>query len=237
MKVHVFCTLPRVLDSPIDGGIIRKARDSGALELLVWDMHELSPDPHHKIDDCPYGGGPGMVLRVDVVEAALEAALGDDPEAVKKRMPVVLLTPQGERFTQEVARELVGGEELAFICGRYEGVDERVRDYLVSRELSLGDFVLSGGEIAAAAVIEALARLLPGVLGNEESLAEESFSDGLLEYPQYTRPASHHGRVVPEILLSGDHARIKEWRGVKALERTRERRPDLLPGRGADPES
>lgn len=228
VKAHVFCTLPALLGSPLEAGTIKRARDTGTLEVVVHDLHALSPDPHHKIDDCPYGGGPGMVLRVDVVARALEAVFGEDAGPVRDRMPVVLLTPQGERFDQLAARSLADVEELAFICGRYEGVDERVRDHLVSHELSLGDFVLSGGEIAAAAVLEAVARLLPGVLGNEESLAEESFSAGLLEYPHYTRPASFRGWEVPVVLLSGDHARIGAWRRERARERTRERRPDLL---------
>ena len=229
VKAHVFCALPSILDSPLEAGIVGRARDSGALEVPVHDLHLLSPDAHHKIDDSPYGGGPGMVLRVDVVSHALETVFGGDAGLVRERMPVVLLTPQGERFDQPAVRAFARFAELAFICGRYEGVDERVRERLVSHELSLGDFVLSGGEIAAAAVLEAIARLLPGVLGNEESLAEESFSSGLLEYPHYTRPASFRGWEVPEVLLSGDHARIREWRRDEARRRTMERRPDLLP--------
>lgn len=230
VKAHIFCALPSMLESPVKAGIVGRARESGALEVMVHDLHELSPDSHHKIDDSPYGGGAGMVLRVDVVACALESVFGVDAASLRDRVPVILLTPQGERFDQGTARTLAGTAEFALICGRYEGVDERVRDNLVSGELSIGDFVLSGGEIAAAVVLETVARLLPGVLGNEESLAEESFSAGLLEYPHYTRPAAWRGHEVPEVLLSGDHARIKAWRAEKALERTRERRPDLLPG-------
>ena len=228
MRVHVFCALPVMLDSPVREGIIGRAREAGAIEVLVHDLHELSPDPHHKIDDCPYGGGPGMVLRVDIVAHALRAVFGIEPEEVRNRIPVALLTPQGRRFDQAAARNLSECGELALICGRYEGVDERVRAHLVSLEISLGDFVLSGGEIAAAVIIEALARLLPGVVGNERSLDEESFSAGLLEYPQYTRPAVFLGWQVPEVLISGDHARIRRWREGAAIERTRDRRPDLL---------
>ncbi len=228
MKVHVFSALPEVLTSPVESGILKRAREAGALEVVVHDLHALSDDPHHKVDDCPYGGGPGMVLRVDVVTHAIESVLPGPAERLKEKMPVILLTPQGERFDQAAARSLAESETLAFICGRYEGVDERVREHIASMEISLGDFVLAGGEIAAAAVIESVARLLPGVLGNEESLAEESFARPMLEYPQYTRPAEYRGWEVPEVLTSGDHARIREWREQQALMRTRERRPDLL---------
>lgn len=228
MKAHVFCALPEVLASPLASGTIKRAREAGALEVFVHDLHELSPDAHHKADDTPYGGGPGMVLRVDVVAHAIQSVFGGDAEELKERFEVILLTPQGHRFDQAQARELASEETLVFLCGRYEGVDERVREFLAGREISLGDFVLAGGEIAAAAVLEAVARLLPGVLGNEESLAEESFARPLLEYPQYTRPADWRGRMVPEVLVSGDHGRIRAWREEKARERTRERRPDLL---------
>jgi tRNA (guanine37-N1)-methyltransferase len=228
LKAHLFCTLPDMLTSPLQTGVLKKARVAGLLEVLLHDLHELSPDPHHKADDCPYGGGPGMVLRVDVVANALEFVFGTDAARVKERMPVVLLTPQGRRLDQDLVRLLADEESIAFICGRYEGVDERVREHLSSLEVSLGDFVLAGGELAAAAVLEAIARLLPGVLGNVRSLEEESFMGHLLEYPQYTRPSSYRGWEVPEVLLSGDHGRIGEWRAEQALERTKARRPDLL---------
>lgn len=228
MKAHVFSALPEVLSSPVDSGVLKRAREAGALEVVVHDLHALSHDPHHKVDDCPYGGGPGMVLRVDVVAHAIESVFPGPAERLKDDVPVILLTPQGERFDQATAAELAGEETLVLICGRYEGVDERVREHIASREISLGDFVLAGGEIAAAAVIEAVARLLPGVLGNEESLEEESFARPLLEYPQYTRPAEYRGWEVPDVLTSGDHGRIKEWREQQAVKRTRERRPDLL---------
>jgi tRNA (guanine37-N1)-methyltransferase len=233
MKIHVFSALPEALASPLAVGVLGRAREAGILDVAVHDLHELSPDPHHKVDDTTYGGGPGMVLRVDVVTHAMESVFGGDAAELRDRLPVILLTPQGERFDQAMARSLAGEETLVLLCGRYEGVDERIRLHLAGREISLGDFVLSGGEVAAAAVIEAVARLLPGVLGNEESLAEESFARPLLEYPHYTRPASFRGWEVPEVLTSGNHARIKEWREEKARERTRERRPDL----GSDPGS
>jgi len=230
LEAHIFCALPDVLTSPLESGVLGKARERGALEVRVHDLHALSPDPHGKIDDCPYGGGPGMVLRVDVVAHALEEVFGVDAGEVRQRLPVILLTPQGRKFDQKTARRLAGEKRLAMICGRYEGVDERVREHLAGEELSLGDFVLSGGEIAAAVVLEAVARLLPGALGNEESLAEESFSGPLLEYPHYTRPAACRGWDVPEVLTSGDHGRIAEWRRQRSLEVTRSRRPDLLEG-------
>lgn len=168
-----------------------------------------------------------MVLRVDVIAHALEEVFGGDAAELRERVPVILLTPQGERFDQSTARRLAGEETLVFICGRYEGVDERVRQHIAGSEISLGDFILAGGEIAAAAVIEAVARLLPGVLGNRESLLEESFAGPRLEYPQYTRPAAFRGWRVPDVLTSGNHARIREWRQERSAERTRERRPDL----------
>jgi tRNA (guanine37-N1)-methyltransferase len=219
-----------MLASPLSAGIVKRAADAGAIEVHVHDLHALSPDPHHKVDDCPYGGGPGMVLRVDVVAHALESIFDADAASLRDRFPVILLTPQGERFDQAKAKALSGEDTLVFICGRYEGVDERIREHIAGQEISLGDFVLSGGEIAAATILEAMARLLPGALGNEESLSEESFAAGRLEYPHYTRPADFRDWGVPDVLTSGDHARIKAWRDEQALERTRERRPDLLDG-------
>ena len=228
MKVHVFCALPEALVSPLEAGVLGRAREAGILDVEVHDLHELSQDPHHKVDDCPYGGGPGMVLRVDVVAHALQTVFGMEAWKVKEKHLVALLTPQGERFDQKAARALAREETLVLLCGRYEGVDERIREHLAGLEISLGDFVLSGGEVAAAVIIEAVARMLPGVLGNEESLAEESFAGPLLEYPHYTRPADFNGWKVPEVLTGGDHGRIREWRRQQALERTRTRRPDLL---------
>ena len=169
-----------------------------------------------------------MVLRVDVVAHALESVFAGDAAELKCRFPVILLTPQGERFDQALARSLSEEQALVLLCGRYEGVDERIREHLAGQEISIGDYVLSGGEMAAAVVIEAVARLLPGVLGNEGSLAEESFARPLLEYPHYTRPASYRGWDVPQVLTSGDHGRVRKWREEKALERTKRRRPDLL---------
>ncbi|MDD5448626.1 MAG: tRNA (guanosine(37)-N1)-methyltransferase TrmD [Actinomycetota bacterium] len=234
MKAHIFCVLPSVLSSPLETGMIGRARELDALEVMVHDLHELSPDSHHKIDDSPYGGGPGMVLRVDVVAHAFEKVFEVEAHKVKEHLPVVLFTPQGEEFNQKMARFLASQETIAFLCGRYEGVDERIREHIASYEVSLGDFVIAGGEIAAAVVLEAVVRLLPGVVGNKESLVEESFTDGLLEYPQYTRPASFKGWKVPEVLLRGNHAEIERWRREESLKRTRQRRPDLFSRRECD---
>jgi len=228
LEAHVFCALPEMLASPLATGVIKRAADAGAIEVHVHDLHTLSPDPHHKVDDCPYGGGPGMVLRVDVVAHALETAFDVPAESLREKFPVILLTPQGKPFDQQAARGLAAEETLVFICGRYEGVDDRVREHIAGREISLGDFVLSGGEIAAATILEAVARLLPGALGNALSLEQESFAGPRLEYPHYTRPAVYRGWKVPDVLVSGDHGRIAKWREERALERTRERRPDLL---------
>ncbi len=228
LKFHVFCAIPETIKSVFETGVIRKAVDTGVLRVFLHDLHALSPEPHGKIDDYPYGGGPGMILRVDVVAHALEKVFCKDATDIGKLMPVILLSPQGERFTQEMAISFVSFSEIVFICGRYEGVDERVREYIATKEVSIGDFILSGGEIAAAAVIDAVVRLIPGVVGNVESLKEESFTSGLLEYPQYTRPASFRGWKVPDVLLSGNHAEIAEWRRKKAIEVTRMKRPDLI---------
>ncbi len=228
MEVDIFCALPDLIASTIEWGTIKRARDAGELAVRLHDMHALTSEPHGKIDDCPYGGGPGMILRVDAVAEALEKVFGMDAGVVKDGMPVVLLSPSGRPFDQAAARRLSLEKSLAVICGRYEGVDDRVSSHLASEELSIGDFVLSGGEVAAAVIVEAIARLLPGVIGNEVSLEEESFSSGLLEYPQFTRPSHFRGLPAPEVLLSGDHARIAAWREEQALKRTREVRPDLL---------
>jgi len=208
--------------------VIKRARNIGVLEVRLHDLHRLSPEPHGKIDDYPYGGGPGMVLRVDVVTHALEKVFEREVTQIGKSMPVILLSPQGRGFDQKIANSLLYFPEIVLICGRYEGVDERVREHITTDEISIGDFVLSGGEIAAGMIIDAVARLIPRVVGNLESLKEESFTSGLLEYPQYTRPASFRGWEVPDVLLSGNHARIAEWRRKKALEITRAKRPDLL---------
>ena len=194
---------------------------AGLINLVVHDLRDYTHDRHRQVDDVPYGGGAGMVLKPEPIFEAVRARSG--------KGPVILLSPQGERFTQSIAAELARAGDLFLICGRYEGVDERVAEHLADRQLSIGDYVLSGGELAALTVIDAVARLLPGVLGAEDSPLHESFSEQLLEYPQYTRPPVFEGHAVPEILLSGHHAEIARWRREQAEWRTRKLRPDLLP--------
>ena len=194
---------------------------AGLIKLVVHDLRDYTHDRHRQVDDVPYGGGAGMVLKPEPIFEAVRARSG--------KGPVILLSPQGERFTQSIAADLAKHGDFFLICGRYEGVDERVAEHLADRQLSIGDYVLSGGELAALVVIDAVARLLPGVLGAEDSPVRESFSEQLLEYPQYTRPPVFEGHAVPEILLSGHHAEIARWRRQQAESRTRKLRPDLLP--------
>jgi tRNA (guanine37-N1)-methyltransferase len=217
-RFNILTIFPSVFDSFLECSLIGKAVEAGRLVVERTDIRDFATDPHRSVDDAPYGGGAGMVMQPGPVVEALRRA----PEGLK-----VLVTPQGERYTQETARELSRHETLVLVCGRYEGFDERIRHH-VDREVSLGDFVLQGGEVAAMAIIESIARLGEDVLGNPDSVIEESFTDGLLEYPQYTRPRTFEGRPVPEILLGGNHAAIGRWRRQQRLLRTRRRRPDLL---------
>ena len=221
MQIDVLTLFPEMFDGPLGHSILRRAIDRGLLEVRLTNIRDFTTDRHRTVDDYPYGGGPGMVMKPGPIFDAVEAVAqpGD---------PIVLLTPQGRVFTQRMAAELARRERLVLICGHYEGVDERVREHLVTDELSIGDYVLTGGELAAMVVIDAVTRLLPGVLGGEESTSDESHSDGLLEYPHYTRPPEFRGRGVPDILLSGHHAEIARWRRHQALLRTAKRRPDLL---------
>lgn len=222
MIFEVVTLFPRLLQSPLEESILGKAIARGLVTVRIRDLRNHAHDKHQVTDDTPYGGGAGMVMKPEPLVEAIEAARASLPGA-----KVVLLDPSGRRFDQAVAREYAAAGKIVLVCGRYEGVDERVRPF-VDEELSLGDFVLTGGELAALCVIDACARLVPGVLGNEESPDTESFEQGILEYPQYTRPPEFRGMRVPEVLLSGDHARIARWRRKQALLRTRERRPDLL---------
>jgi tRNA (guanine37-N1)-methyltransferase len=223
LSVEVLTLFPRMIAAPLDESILGRAREKGLLRVQVTDIREFAEGKHRVTDDVPYGGGAGMVMKPEPLVAAIEAAKAREPSA-----RVVLMSPQGRRFDQRAAHELLLREKLILVCGRYEGVDERVLDW-VDEEISLGDFVITGGEFAALAVVDAVARLLPGVLGNADSPIEESFAgEGLLEGPQYTRPPEFRGRKVPEVLLSGDHAKIAAWRREQALLRTRARRPDLL---------
>ncbi|MEY2474674.1 MAG: tRNA (guanine37-N1)-methyltransferase [Actinomycetota bacterium] len=225
MRVDVFTLFPDVVDPYLNSSLIGKARAEGVLDLRVHDLRSHAAGVHRAVDDAPYGGGAGMVLMPEPVFAAVEAV--DPPR------PLYALTPSGRVFDQSVARELASTDGFSLLCGRYEGFDARITDHLVDGELSIGDFVLAGGEAAAFVVIEAVARLVPGVLGNELSAGDESFGgDGLLEYPQYTRPPSFRGWDVPDVLRSGDHGAIAAWRKAKALVRTLRRRPDLVEERG-----
>jgi len=228
MRIDVVTLFPEMFEPFIDISFVGKARERGKLNVRFRSPREFGLGVHRSVDDTPYGGGSGMVLRVDCVVSCMEAMDADAPDGVRAHR--VLLTPQGRRFRQADAHHLSGLPAVMLVCGRYEGFDERVRSF-VDDEISLGDFVLSGGEVAAMAVIEACVRLIPGVLGNDASISEESHSpsnDGLLEYPQYTRPAEFRGLKVEPVLLSGDHARIAAWRRQQSLLRTRARRPELL---------
>lgn len=220
MKITVLTLHPELVREPLSTSILGRAAAAGHVEIEVYDMREHGLGRHRSVDDTPYGGGAGMVMRVDVVAAALDAVRSDNSH-------VVLTSPAGQRFTQAHAKRLSGCEHLIICCGHYEGIDARIES-LVDEELSLGDFVMTGGEIAALAFIDAAVRLLPGVLGNDQSAVDESFAGSGLEYPHYTRPRSFRGLEVPEVLLSGHHGRIESWRREQAALRTRQRRPDLL---------
>jgi tRNA (guanine37-N1)-methyltransferase len=224
LRVDVLTIFPEVVDGYCEVSILGRARRDGRIEVRVHDLRFASQDPHRAVDDAPFGGGAGMVLAPEPVFATVE--LIDPPR------PLLLLSPSGRRFDQAMAAELAAAGRFSLLCGRYEGVDERISDHLVDGEVSVGDFVLAGGELGALVIIEAVGRLVPGVLGNDESSRDESFTAGLLEYPHYTRPASFRGWEVPEILRSGDHARIDRWRLAQSLQRTLDRRPDLVEARG-----
>jgi len=223
MKFEIFTLFPELFEPYLQISILQRARQRGLIEVAVHNIRTWTSDRHHVTDDEPYGGGGGMVMKPEPIFSAVEGVLGSSPQC-----PIILLTPQGRTFTQKIAQELASHPHLALICGRYEGVDERVRQHLVTDELSIGDYVLTGGELAALVVIDAVARLIPGVIGDPQGAAHDSHASGLLEYPQYTRPAEFRSWRVPQVLLSGDHARIKRWRREQALLRTWLRRPDLL---------
>ena len=224
MRVDVLTLFPEAFAGPLDVSIIGRARAAGLLELVLHDVRASATDRHATVDDYPFGGGQGMVLKVDVLDAALAAARASAPEPAV----VVYLSPRGERLDDRLVRELAREPRLILVCGRYEGVDQRFVDHLVDREVSIGDYVLTGGELPAMVLIDAVARHLPGALGDEASSRDESFAAGLLEHPQYTRPPVFRGAEVPAVLQGGDHARIARWRRWKALVLTRERRPDLF---------
>jgi len=223
MRFDVFTLFPEMFSTYLDESILKRAREAELLEVRLHNIRDYTTDKHHTTDDVPYGGGGGMVMKPEPIFAAVESVLGAPPAC-----PVILLTPQGRPFTHKVAEELVQQPHLALLCGRYEGVDERVREHLVTDEISMGDFVLTGGEIPALAVIDAVSRLIPGVLGDPEAAQNDSHASGLLEYPHYTRPPEFRGWEVPEVLKSGNHAEIEKWRQQQSEQRTRERRPDML---------
>lgn len=212
-----------MFSSPFQESILGKAIAKGLIQIRVINIRDFSLDPHREVDDAPYGGGAGMVMKVEPIARAIEWIKSENSSAW-----TIYLTPQGETLNQEIARELSTRSHLVLLCGRYEGVDERVRDLFVDQEISIGDYVLTGGEFAAMVLVDVVSRLLPGVLGSDRSALEDSFSQSLLEYPQYTRPANFRGHLVPEILLSGNHPAISRWRRKEALKRTYLRRPDLL---------
>jgi tRNA (guanine37-N1)-methyltransferase len=227
VRIDVLTLFPGFFTGPLDESILKRARDAGILDIHLHDIRNWATDKHRTVDDYPYGGGAGMVMKPEPIFAAVEAVQSMAPPG-----RVILLTPQGRVFNQQIARELCELPRLLLICGRYEGVDERVREHLVDDEISIGDYVLGGGELPAMVLIETVARLVPGVLGSADSLAHESHTGGLLEYPQYTRPEEFRGWKVPDVLLSGNHGEVEKWRDEQRLERTRQRRPDLLPPDG-----
>lgn len=230
MKIDVLTLFPAMFAGPLDESIIRRARDTGILQLGIHNLRDYTHDRHRKVDDSPFGGGPGMLLKPEPIFEAVESLATEQTK-------VILLTPSGRKFTQGVANELKQHEHLLLICGSYEGFDERIRAELVDEEISIGDFVLTNGALPAMIIIDCVTRLLPGVLGDEGSAVEESFSHGLLEYPQYTRPAEFRGMRVPDVLMSGNHAEIAKWRHEQALLRTTEKRPDLIKTVGGQPQA
>jgi tRNA (guanine37-N1)-methyltransferase len=250
MKADILTIFPGFFQGPLDHGITRRACEMGLAKIEVHDLRQFTHDKHRTVDDRPFGGGEGMVLKPEPLFECLESlrlASREDRIAGHAKQSVILLSAQGQRFTQKLAAELAALDRIVLICGRYEGVDERVADFLADRELSIGDYVLSGGEMGAAVIIEAVTRLLPGAVGNEASTRQESFTElaqtetqgaadstcgsgGLLDYPHYTRPADFRGMTVPEVLLNGDHQEIRRWRRQRALKKTLRNRPDLLEG-------
>ena len=223
MQFEVFTLLPEVFPPYLESSILQRARQRGLIDVHVHNIRDYTRDKHHTTDDIPYGGGGGMVMKPEPVFDAVESVLGSDADC-----PIILLTPQGRVFNQRIAAEFSLHEKIALICGRYEGVDERIRAHLVTDEISIGDYVLTGGELPALILIDAISRFIPGVLGDPDGATDDSHASGLLEYPHYTRPPEFRGWAVPDVLLSGDHAKINQWRREQSLHRTLARRPDLL---------
>src|SRR5689334_11741772 len=236
MQFEVFTLLPEVFPPYLESSILQRARQRGLIDVRVHNIRDYTHDRHHTTDDTPYGGGGGMVMKPEPVFEAVESVLGLNAQQAQllpvadahPDIPIILLTPQGRVFTQRIAEEFAGYGRIALLCGRYEGVDERIREHLVTDEISIGDYVLTGGELPALMIIDAVSRLLPGVLGDPTGAEDDSHSMGLLEYPHYTRPPEFRGWTVPDVLLSGDHAKIEKWRREQALTRTFTKRPDML---------
>lgn len=224
MHIDILTLFPEMFDGPFGASIIKRAREKGLININTINIRDFAYDKHRIVDDYPFGGGAGMVMKPEPIFEAVSYARKSGTGSPK----VILLCPQGQVFNQETAKRLASEKSLIFICGHYEGIDERVREKLVDEEISIGDFVLTGGELPAMVIIDALTRLIPGVLGEEESFVTDSFYNGLLEYPQYTRPREYAGLAVPEVLLSGDHEKIRKWRRIMSIKRTMTRRPDLL---------
>jgi tRNA (guanine37-N1)-methyltransferase len=223
IRFDILTIFPEMFESSLKCSILKKAIDRGIVDVHLHDIREYALDRHRMTDDAPYGGGGGMVMKVEPIDRALGAVpLGGEG------VPVVLLTPQGEPFCNRIAKELAENQQVVMVCGHYEGVDERVRKYLINREISIGDYILTGGEISAMVLLDAVSRFVPGVLGNSDSAAADSFSAGLLEHPHYTRPPEYRGWVVPEVLLSGNHREIEEWRRRQSVIRTKNKRPELI---------
>jgi tRNA (guanine37-N1)-methyltransferase len=230
MRIDILSAVPRLLDSWFGESILQRAQNKGLVEVHIHDLRNWSTDKHRRLDDYPFGGGAGMVMTIEPIQRAIEQL-----KAERDYTEVIYMSPDGQLLDQPLANQLSTGGNLIILCGHYKGVDERVREHLITREISIGNYVLSGGELAAAVVSDAVIRLLPGVLGDETSALSDSFQDGLLAPPAYTRPAEYEGWKVPDVLLSGHQAKIDAWRHEQALERTRQRRPELLPGTENDP--
>ncbi len=225
MRIDVFCLFPEMFVSPFNQSIVKRAKEQGLVDIVIHNIRDHTHDKHHTADDYPYGGGPGMVLKPEPIFEAIEAT---KQQINPGKVAIILLTPQGRLFSQQIAQELASHSHLMLICGHYEGVDERVHEHLATDEISIGDYVLSGGEPAAMVLVDAIVRLVPGVLGSQTSLNSDSHTGGLLEYPQYTRPQIYRGWPVPSVLLSGNHEEIARWRHQEAISRTAKRRPDLF---------
>ncbi len=234
MKIDIVTLFPEICRAPLSESIMKRARENGIVDLCVHNLRDWTQDKHHIVDDAPFGGGQGMVMKPEPIFAAVEELrrqIAEESKIEDRKSKIVLMSPAGRRFDQQMAAQLSRESHLIIICGHYEGVDHRVIEHLVDLEISIGDYVLTNGAIAAVVLVDAIARLLPGALGHERSAADDSFSGGLLEAPQYTRPAEFRGWKVPEVLLSGNHAEIEKWRKERAIKRTSQNRPDLL-GRG-----